>query len=101
MGYHYDIVFCIDINNNMMQCMERIKKLLREFPSKMIRAYAEVCINVSDVRSKIVTYGNKNANSCKKSRWFRISDVNRLEPEYFSAYIRYLRCISHLMFIPG
>ena len=26
MGYHYGIVFCIDINNNVMQDIEQIKK---------------------------------------------------------------------------
>ena len=67
----------------------------------MIRAYAEVCINVSDVRAKIITYGNKMQTAVKESRWFRISDVNGLELKYFSAYIRYLRCVLHLMFIPG
>lgn len=94
MGYHYDIVFCIDINNNMMQCMERIKKQLREFPSKMIRAYAECGKHVSNVRVKIITYGNKIEPDIKESRWFNISDVKGLEPEYYYAYLRYLRCID-------
>ena len=94
MGYHYDIVFCIDINNNMMQCMERIKKLLREFPSKMIRAYAECGKHISNVRVKIITYGNKIEPDIKESRWFNISDVKGLEPEYYSAYLRYLICID-------
>lgn len=94
MGYHYDIVFCIDINNNMMQCLERIKKLLREFPSKIIRAYAECGKYVSNVRVKIITYGNKIEPDIKESRWFNLSDVKGLEPEYFSAHIRYLRSIE-------
>lgn len=77
-----------------MQCLERIKKLLREFPSKIIRAYAECGKYVSNVRVKIITYGNKIEPDIKESRWFNLSDVKGLEPEYFSAHIRYLRSIE-------
>lgn len=48
------------------------KKLLREFPSKMIRAYAECGKHVLNVRVKIITYGNKIEPDIKESRWFNM-----------------------------